>query len=228
MVWDGFPEEPQGRLGELFSGCVEPVAGPVAGNVLVHYCPQALNRVQVRTTGRQLDQLDAAIGARRECPHVWSFVVGSVVPGDVDAVLFGVSGLDFSQQLHRTFAIERDRFNDRFDEGCIEGFQVHRTVDVDPVAPGGGLHRRVRACADPAVTGLRLVFGMGGVGETDLLARGQAIQQIFIKCDEPRLFFRRCNPGQPGATPWACGIRTLIAPAAGCSPNANTGSRRSC
>ena len=96
MVWDGFAEEPQGRLGELFLGCVE----PVAGNVPVHYCPQALNRVQVRATGRQPDQLDAAIGARELCAHVWSFVVGGVVLGDVDAALSGVSRLNSGQQLH--------------------------------------------------------------------------------------------------------------------------------
>ena len=68
---------------------------------------------------------------RQECPHVWSFVVGSVAPDDVDAALSGVSGLDFSQQLHRTFAINGGGFYKR----PVEVFQIHRTVDIDPPAP---------------------------------------------------------------------------------------------
>ena len=123
-------------LGELFLGCVESVAGPVAGNVLVHHCPQALNRVEVRTAGRQLDQVDAAIGARELCAHIWPAMTGRIVPDDryfafMDFALFGVSRLNSGLQLHRTFAINGGGVYKR----PVEVFQVHRTVDIDPPAP---------------------------------------------------------------------------------------------
>jgi hypothetical protein len=51
----------------------------------------------MRAIGRQLDQMNATFFARQEAPHIRPFVLGSVVPNDVNDTFVSVSGLDFGQ-----------------------------------------------------------------------------------------------------------------------------------
>lgn len=81
----------------------------------------------MRAIGRQLDQVDAAVFARQEAPHIRPFVVGGVVPDHVDDAFILVACLDFGQQLHGTHAVHCDR---RYERG-IEGLKVQRAVNVD-------------------------------------------------------------------------------------------------
>ena len=81
--------------------------------------------------GRQLDQVDTAGCSRQKSPDIRAFVVGGIVPDHMNDALVGVALLDLGQQLDSAAA-----FNcRRFDKGCIEGFEVHSTMNIDTTAP---------------------------------------------------------------------------------------------
>jgi len=113
---DGFSEEREDCVGELFLAGVE----TVVGDVRVHDLPQPLNGVEMRAVGRQLDEVDAAVFSPEEGAHVRASVVGGVVPNHVDFALVGVARLDLGEQLHRALAID----GRGLDEGRIEGLEV--------------------------------------------------------------------------------------------------------
>ncbi len=66
----------------------------VVGDVLVHHRPKPLDRVQMRTIRRQRDQVDPAVGTGEESTHLRPFVIGGVVPDDVNHPFVRVAGLD--------------------------------------------------------------------------------------------------------------------------------------
>jgi len=108
----------------------------IVGDALVHDGPQSFDRVKVRTIGRQLDQVDAAVGPSEEFTNVWALVVSSVVPDHMDEALVGIAGLDLGQKLRGADPV----YGGRLDKGRVEGFKVERTMDVHAPAPGGGCH----------------------------------------------------------------------------------------
>ncbi|SUZ34145.1 hypothetical protein ROE7235_03928 [Roseibaca ekhonensis] len=76
--------------------------------------------------GRQLDQMDTAGCPRKKSSDIRSFMVGGVVPDDVNDTLVGVALFDLGQKLHGT-----DPINGRgLDKRCVEGFEVHSPMNV--------------------------------------------------------------------------------------------------
>ncbi len=77
-------------------------------------------RIETRAVGRQLDQMDTASCPCEEGSDIWPFVVGSVVPDDMNVALIGVARLDPGQKLDGTDPIN----GCGLDKRCIEGFEV--------------------------------------------------------------------------------------------------------
>jgi hypothetical protein len=82
--------------------------------------PKPLNRIEMRAVGRQLDQMDTASCPGEEGSDIGPFVVGNVVPDDMNDALIGVTLLDLGQKLCCTDPIN----GCGLDKGCIEGFEV--------------------------------------------------------------------------------------------------------
>ncbi len=80
----------------------------------------------MRTTGRQLDQADAAVWPCGKCPDIWSFMIGGVVPDDMNDALVGVAGLDPGEKLRGADPI----YGGWFDKWRVKGFRVDRTVNI--------------------------------------------------------------------------------------------------
>jgi hypothetical protein len=74
VFWDGFAEEVQDGVGELLLPGIETVMRDMG----VHDGPEALDGVQVRAIGGQLDQVDAAIGARQPVPDGFAAMIRRV------------------------------------------------------------------------------------------------------------------------------------------------------
>ena len=53
--------------------------------------------IEVRAIRRQLDEVDAAVWSGKESPDIWPFVIGGVVPDDMNDALFGVAGLNLGK-----------------------------------------------------------------------------------------------------------------------------------
>jgi hypothetical protein len=83
------------------------------GNIPVHDCPEPLNWVEMWVIWRQLYQVDMTVFAQQESPNMRPFVIGYVIPNDIYYAFIEVAGFNFSQQLHRTCAIEGDWFDKR-------------------------------------------------------------------------------------------------------------------
>jgi hypothetical protein len=55
---------------------------------------------------RQLDEVDAAVWSGKKSPDIWPFVIGGVVPDDMNDALFGVAGLNFGKKLRRADPVD--------------------------------------------------------------------------------------------------------------------------
>ena len=83
-------QECQDGIGKLFLCWVV----SVVSDTPVHDFPQSLNRIEMRATGRQSDQIYATVGSCEEGTNIRSPVAGSIVPDDVDFTFVGVSCFD--------------------------------------------------------------------------------------------------------------------------------------
>ena len=137
--------------------------------------------------------MDAAVWPCKEISHVWPFVVSGIVPDHVDNAFIRIARLDPGEKLRRADPVH----GGRLDKGCIEVFQVERTMDVHAPASCGGCHGGGRACLYPAVAGFCLVFGMHRIGEIHGFICAQTVQQLLVHIDECGLLFGRCNAWQP-------------------------------
>ena len=80
LIWDGFAQEPEDRIGELFLGWVM----SVVRHMLVDERRQSFDGVDVRAIRRQLNEVNAAVRPCEECPDIRSFRTGGVIPDDMD------------------------------------------------------------------------------------------------------------------------------------------------
>jgi len=78
--------------------------------------PKPLNRIEVGAVGRQLDQVDTTSCPGEEGSDIRPFVVGSVVPNDMNNALVEVARFDLGQKLGGTDPIN----GCGFDKGCVE------------------------------------------------------------------------------------------------------------
>ena len=124
---DGFTHKCKDGVGELLLTWV--VA--VVGNVLMQDSPKPLNRIEMRAIGWQLDQMDTASCLGEEGSDIGSFVVGSVVPDDMNDALVRVALLDLGEKLHGTDPVD----GCGLDKGCIESFEVYSPMNVHTTAP---------------------------------------------------------------------------------------------
>ena len=84
---DGYTHGCQDGVGEVFLTLV--VA--IVGDVLVQDRPKPLHRIEVRVIRRQLDQMDTTSRPGRRSPDIGTFVVGGIVPNDMNDPLIGVA-----------------------------------------------------------------------------------------------------------------------------------------
>ena len=75
---------------------------------------------------RQLEEVDAPVWSGKESPDIWPFMIGGVVPDDMNDALFGVAGLNPGKKLRRADPVD----GGWRDKGRIEGFKIERTMDI--------------------------------------------------------------------------------------------------
>ena len=83
--------------------------------------------------------MDTAPWSGEKCPDVGPFMVGGVIPDDMDDAFVGVARLDFGEKLGSADPIDRGWLN----KGRVEGFEVQCAMDVHPSAPCRGFDSRV-------------------------------------------------------------------------------------
>jgi hypothetical protein len=116
----------------------------IVGHVLMQDGPKPLNRIEMRAVRRQLDQMDTASCPGEEGSDIGTFVVGSVVPDDMNDAFVRVARFDLGQKLCCTDPIN----GCGLDEGCNEAFEVHSPMNVHTTAPCRAENRWV----DPTFT----------------------------------------------------------------------------
>ena len=79
------------------------------GDVLMQDGPKPLDRIEMWAIGRQLDQMDTTSWPCKKSPDIGPFVVGGVVPDDMNDALVGVARFDLGQKLRGTDPINRMR-----------------------------------------------------------------------------------------------------------------------
>ena len=67
--------------------------------VLVHYRPKPFDRVQVRAVRGQLDKMDTSILPCGKLSDIRPFVIGDIVPDDIDPSLVRVAGFNLGKKL---------------------------------------------------------------------------------------------------------------------------------
>ena len=67
----------------------------------------------------------------KEGPDIEPFVVGGVVPDDMNDALVGVARFDLGQKLCCTDPID----GCGFDKGCVEALKVHSAMNVHATTP---------------------------------------------------------------------------------------------
>ena len=92
-------------------------------------CPRW--RVEMGAVGRQLDQMDTAGCPCKKSPDIGPFMVGGVVPDDMNDALIGVVRFNLGQKLHRTDPIDAQRLN----KGRIESLEVQGAMNVHAATP---------------------------------------------------------------------------------------------
>ena len=80
LIWDGFAQEPEDRIGELFLGWVM----SVVRHMLVDGRRQSFDGVDVRAIRRRLNEVNSAVRPCEECLDIRSFMTGGVIPDDMD------------------------------------------------------------------------------------------------------------------------------------------------
>jgi len=78
---------------------LQPALVAIVGDVSMQNGPKPLNRIEVGTVGRQLDQMDAASCPGKKSPDIGPFVVSGVAPDDMNNALVGVARFDPGQKL---------------------------------------------------------------------------------------------------------------------------------
>ena len=88
----------------------------IVGHVLMQDGPKPLNRIEMGAVGRQLDQMDTASCPCKKGSDIGPFVVGRVVPDDMNDAFVGVTRFNLGQKLRCT-----DPINGRgLDKRCVE------------------------------------------------------------------------------------------------------------
>ena len=82
--------------------------------------PKPLNRIEVRAVRRQLDQMDTASCPGEEGSDIGPFVVGRVVPDDMNDALVSIARFDLGQKLCCTDPIN----GCGLDKRCIEVLKI--------------------------------------------------------------------------------------------------------
>ena len=107
--------------------------------VLVHDRPKPFDRVQVRAVRGQLDKMDTTILPCGKLSDIRPFVIGGIVPDDMDQALVRVVGFNLGEKL-----CGADPIDGRWlDKGCVAGFEVDRAIDSNPAAACRGRDCRI-------------------------------------------------------------------------------------
>ena len=87
-------------------------------HVLVHNRPKPFDRVQVRAVRGQRDKMDATILPCEKLSDIRPFVIGGIVPDDMDQSLVRVACFNLGEKLCSV-----DPIDGRWlDKGCVKGF----------------------------------------------------------------------------------------------------------
>ena len=99
-------------------------------HALVHDRPKSFDLVQVRAVRGQLDKMDTTILPYEKLSDIQPFLIGGIVPDDIDQSLARVAGFNLGSKL-----CGADPVDGRWlDKGCVEGFEVDRAMDINPAA----------------------------------------------------------------------------------------------
>ena len=78
--------------------------------------------------------MDAAVRPCKECPNIGPFVIGGIVPDDMDQSFVRVARFNFGEQLRSTHPID----GGWFDKRRVEGFKIERFMDIHAASPCSG------------------------------------------------------------------------------------------
>ena len=135
------PESERG-VGELGAGGV----AFVVGDVFVHDAPQALDRVEVRTIGRDEMQFDPTTRTVKPGAHKPGVMIARVVEKHMTERERRIHRLDRFQQPDR-----RGRVDDEgFDHPCLARLEVDGAMNVDALAPARLFNRQLLMVRRPA------------------------------------------------------------------------------
>jgi len=95
--------------------------------------------LRLGAVGRQLDQVDTASRSRPKSPDFQPFVVGGVVPDDMNDALVRVALLDLGQKLDGTDPIN----GCGFDKRGIKSFEAHSPMNIHTTAPRSADNHRI-------------------------------------------------------------------------------------
>ena len=70
--------------------------------------------------------MDAAIWSGEESPDIRPFVIGGIVPDDMNDALVGIAGFNLGKKLRRADPVD----GGWLDKGRVEGFEVERAMDI--------------------------------------------------------------------------------------------------
>jgi len=127
LFWKHLSHKVQDCVGEVFLRWIV----PIVGDVTVHDGPEPLDGIETRAIGRQLDQMNATVFARRERSDIGAFVVSGIVSNDVNDTFVRVPRLDLGEKLNGANPIGGGWLN----KGRVEGFKVQSAVNVHAPTP---------------------------------------------------------------------------------------------
>ena len=102
VPWNGFTQKTKRRIGELGAGCI----AFVVRDVSVHEAPQPLDRIEMRTIGRDEMQLDPAAGSSKPFLHELGVMIARVVEKDMDERQHRIKQLDRFQEPDRRDGVD--------------------------------------------------------------------------------------------------------------------------
>ena len=141
----------------------------IMGNPLVHDSPKVLNGIEVGRVGRQEVQFHTVLRTIKPWLKHLRKMVTRIVEYDVNCGRVRVVLLNLFQYLPSGFSIDLCAL----DEGERGGFEIKRTLNVDPLTTQCGLDRRLLTLREPAMGWTALILGMHRVRKQNFLTRNQ-------------------------------------------------------
>lgn len=116
-------EEGEDRRAKLLEGFVV----SIVGRVLMHESPASLDRIEMRTIGRDEVQHALAFLSLEPFTHALGMMVAGIVQVDMNPSFMGMCSFDRLEQCDQAFCIDFGHFQHL----CVARLQIDRTMNVE-------------------------------------------------------------------------------------------------